>query len=1417
MTSVLEVYNPNLQFTLGVNDVEYIKNDINHYDNENYLVKTNTVGLEVANILDISNAANINGTLDVTRATTLKDILSVLNDATFNTNVDISGQTTITNTLNVSDATTLNSTLNVINATSLNNILDVSAATSLNNTLYVKNKATFNNDISGNGKLDILNKTTFNNTLDVIAASTLHNTLNVIDDTSLNSKLLVGDATTLYNRLTTKGHTQMDSNLDVDLNTHLKGELLTDLQTQLNNTLETDSSTTLNNTLNVVNSTTLEKSLKVNQATTLNNTLNVVKSTLLKNTLTTEDVSTFKSDVVAENDISLNGHMSIGGHIKGPANMYIDPLAHGDNTGVVSIAGSLNVTGLNTAIQSNDVDVSDVSLKIASDIQTRQEALNSGLTIGTNNFASILYNTSTYFENVINTSEYTEESGKVLFLIKEENSLFNIYNVANDTIVDPNDIILVNNKTYRFYYDSNNITDGINLLSSDENLPMADPPLISDLSELNYNEAVSGTSSYASVNGFSYIEFTIPLELNKKNLSKIFIKNDNSVTTNFGLSVNKNNLGINIFYNNTLELTTAGAYIPNNKTSSETLYVLNASTIKGTLNVESDTFLGNTLNVKDSTHFKNTLNVVDATTLKQRLNVKKSTEISGNLVPVLNVFNATTLNSTLDISDTTVFIDDVSCNSNLKVADATTLFSTLYVENASTFDACFNVLSKTTLHDTLHVSKDTEISNNLIISDASLIQFPNIPNWGNEGYVMTYTPDNGGRLMLKTGGLNNVLSNKKLFSSGDYTVKFDTMPLTYIRDFTEQEWNDISSNYITGKTNTFSGTSFNTSDIVLTGSALKIFKNKLLTQYSTPLIESTFVDLSNSFFEIIKCQSEKLVKSVLLNVKFNYFVGIGFDENIDLQIVRSLHSHNMDSVDGVVFDPNASYAQDSIVANELKLGVDSAVGGSKQTYCAKIIDNFEGASDDPDVELNYKYYLKYRINNVKPHDVSLGLIDIPTSISDPKSSSLSLQSIPSSVQLVTATVTFDVSGETVDVFINLPLEDQYSSAAEIIAEMYGVSVDDVVINSIDLGSIIIDFKVVSTPETVAKLDNEEGDAAETAVDNTDNVEELKRKFKNSFENKFARKIAKRAFKMPANERPVVKFGGQVINSLTEVDTVFESKLNSKWNEKTNNGTKTISEIRSVVKNSFTKSVTNAKPETTNRLYQNFAFKVEDGCLYYWFSGYQIDEFNENNLNTGLVFNNTYSNKNAPHMGSFSIKLDNQYVDVSNLTDRIVIEPAFTSDDVSSCVFVHEHLDINDISCTKLEFFGKSKTYQLKINKWCKILTFNQLPDCPPDKKVKLYIGTPEPQKRIDYAGHVDIFRNKFNLLEHSIDHPDEININQVITPPYAGSTVFYYTGNQNIIKPVHFTNFNSEGTGVTSYNYTANNSSNNSSNSGYGY
>ena len=1057
MTIVLEVYNPNLNITLGVNDVEYDKDDLNLYDGENYLLKTDTVGLDVANVLDISNAANINGTLDVTRATTLKDILSVLNDATFETNVDISGQVTMTNTLNVTDATILNNTLSVSGATSLKNILDVTNATSLNNTLYVENKATFNNDISGNANLDILDKTTLNNTLDVFDATTLYNTLNVINDTSLNSKLFVGGATTLYNNLTTDGNVSLNSNLTVDSNTEILGELITDFETTFNDTLMVTSSTTLNNTLHVVNDTSLNNTLEVVGDTSFNNSLNVSLSTTLHDTLTVDSITTLNSIVVMENDLSLNTHINIGGHIKGPSTMYIDPAAHGDNTGRVSIAGSLHVTGENTSIESNDVDVSDVLLNIAAYSKSRSDLVDSGLTIGSTNFASMLYTPATYYQNVIDTSEYTIESGNVLFLIKQENSIFNIYNVANDTIIEPNNIILLSNKTYRFFYDSSSLTDGINFLSQNDTLPLVGASIIDNLTELNYSENASGSSAHSSVNTLSYIEFTIPSDFNKSLLPKIFIKNNNNNSNgNFGSSINKNNLGIDIFYEHMFQLTSAGVYVPDYKTSSDTLYVLNTTTLDASLNVASDTFMGDTLNVKDFTHFKNTLNVTDATTLNQILNVKNATEISGNLTAVLNVLSDTSLNSTLNVSDFAVLIDDLSCNDTLKVSDATTLFNTLYVHNATTLDASFNVLNKTTLHDTLHVSKDTEISNNLIItSDASLVQFPNIPNWGNDGYVLTYTPDNGGRLILKTGGLNNVLSNKKVFSSGEYTVNFDSVSLRYVRNFTTQEWNDISLNYIALTTNTFIDTPYDESNINLTGSALRLFKSKLMSKYSTPIVESNYVDLSNSFFEIIKCQSEKIVKSILLNIKFNYFVGIGFDEKIDLQIVRSLVSHNMDTIDGAVFDPNASYATDTIVANELDLGIDNAVGGSKQTYCAKIIDNFEGVSDDPDIELNYKYYLKYRINNIKSHDISLGLIDIPTTLSHPKSTSLSLQSIPSSVELVSASVSFDVDGDTINVFINLPLDDQYTSAAEIIAEMYGLSVDDIIINSINITYYLI--------------------------------------------------------------------------------------------------------------------------------------------------------------------------------------------------------------------------------------------------------------------------------------------------------------------------------------------------------------------------
>ena len=71
---------------------------------------------------------------------------------------------------------------------------------------------------------------------------------------------------------------------------------------------------------------------------------------------------------------NLNSHLSGGvgnivtsGYIRGPANMVIDPAAHGDDTGTLTIAGNLTVSGTTTTINSNIVSVGDSIITLNSD------------------------------------------------------------------------------------------------------------------------------------------------------------------------------------------------------------------------------------------------------------------------------------------------------------------------------------------------------------------------------------------------------------------------------------------------------------------------------------------------------------------------------------------------------------------------------------------------------------------------------------------------------------------------------------------------------------------------------------------------------------------------------------------------------------------------------------------------------------------------------------------------------------------------------------------------------------------------------------------------------------------------------------------------------------------------------------------
>ena len=94
------------------------------------------------------------------------------------------------------------------------------------------------------------------------------------------------------------------------------------------------------------------------------NNLNVLGPTQLKNTLNVADNVTLK-----------------GSTLYAPESFYIDPYAHGVNTGTVFINGNLTVLGLTTTINSTTIDISDKTILLASNASNPNEANGAGIEI----------------------------------------------------------------------------------------------------------------------------------------------------------------------------------------------------------------------------------------------------------------------------------------------------------------------------------------------------------------------------------------------------------------------------------------------------------------------------------------------------------------------------------------------------------------------------------------------------------------------------------------------------------------------------------------------------------------------------------------------------------------------------------------------------------------------------------------------------------------------------------------------------------------------------------------------------------------------------------------------------------------------------------------------------------------------------
>ena len=125
-------------------------------------------------------------------------------------------------------------------------------------------------------------------------------------------------------------------------------------------------------------------------------------TTTLKNKL--DGIATSANNYSLSN---LNSHLSGGvgnivtsGYIRGPANMVIDPAAHGDDTGTLTIAGNLTVSGTTTTINSNIVSVGDSVITLNSD-NVGAPHTDCGFLVnrGTSTDVSLLWNeTGDYFQ-----------------------------------------------------------------------------------------------------------------------------------------------------------------------------------------------------------------------------------------------------------------------------------------------------------------------------------------------------------------------------------------------------------------------------------------------------------------------------------------------------------------------------------------------------------------------------------------------------------------------------------------------------------------------------------------------------------------------------------------------------------------------------------------------------------------------------------------------------------------------------------------------------------------------------------------------------------------------------------------------------------------------------------------------------------
>jgi len=231
--------------------IGYNTNSNGNYSNSTAIGYNATVSADNQIVIGTSDdTIKIPGTIEIDNAfnndVSMNSNLYVNGDVSFNSKLFVDGASTLDGTLNVAEDTTLKQKLTVNSTSIFNDVVTVNGQTNTS-----KIRVTGKSDLVGT--LEVTGTSALKNTLNVSKSTTLSSILSVNNATTLKSTLNVTGASTFNSTLSVNGASTMKSNLNVDGNTQLN-TLNTSGATQLNSLTTTGNIKITNGTINTASS-----------------------------------------------------------------------------------------------------------------------------------------------------------------------------------------------------------------------------------------------------------------------------------------------------------------------------------------------------------------------------------------------------------------------------------------------------------------------------------------------------------------------------------------------------------------------------------------------------------------------------------------------------------------------------------------------------------------------------------------------------------------------------------------------------------------------------------------------------------------------------------------------------------------------------------------------------------------------------------------------------------------------------------------------------------------------------------------------------------------------------------------------------------------------------------------------------------